>query len=164
MKDLLLDRKTKVEQAKSQNQHELDLQVLAGLLRRYDEILAEGYQANPPPPAPRKTEHSKRKPGRAKQNPARNLFDRFSQRKSAVLRFLYDFAVPFDHNQAERDLRMIKVQQKVSGCLRTEEGDHDVLSHSQLSLDPPKTRYGVVICTRSDAFRSSSHANFLTPI
>lgn len=122
MKDLLLDMKAQVEQAKTLGQNALELRVLAELLRRYEQILMEGYQANPPPPAPTKSEHSKRKPGRAKQSPARNLLDRFSQRKQAVLRFLYDFAVPFDNNQAERDLRMIKVQQKVSGCFRSEHG------------------------------------------
>lgn len=122
MKDLLLEMKAEVEQAKTLGRHDLDLLVLAKLLRRYDETLKEGYQANPPPPAPKKSEHGKRKPGRAKQSPARNLLDRFSQRKQAVLRFLYDFAVPFDNNQAERDLRMMKVQQKVSGCFRTEQG------------------------------------------
>jgi transposase len=122
MKDLLLDMKAEVERAKALGLHELDLLVLAGLLRRYDEILAEGYLAHPPPAAPKKSEQGKRKPGRAKQSPARNLLDRLCGGKWAVLRFLHDFAVPFDNNQAERDLRMIKVQQKISGCFRTEEG------------------------------------------
>jgi transposase len=117
MKELRLQMKAAVERAKALGQHELDLLVLARLLRRYDAILAEGYQANPPPPPPQK-----RTPGRPKQSPARNLLDRLSQGKWAVLRFLHDFAVPFDNNQAERDLRMIKVQQKVSGCFRTEDG------------------------------------------
>lgn len=117
MKDLLLDMKAEVERAKAVGQHELDALVLARLLRRYDEILTAGYLANPPPPPPQK-----RKPGKLKQSPARNLLDRLSQEKWAVLRFLLDFAVPFDNNQAERDLRMIKVQQKVSGCFRTEDG------------------------------------------
>ena len=122
MKEVLLDMKAEVERAKALGQHEVDVLVLAGLLRRYEEILAEGYLANPPPPAPSKSEPSKRAPGRAKQSPARNLLDRLSGGKWAVLRFLLDFAVPFDNNQAERDLRMIKVQQKVSGCFRTEQG------------------------------------------
>ncbi len=122
MQELLLDMKAEVERAKALGQHALDVLVLAGLLRRYEEILAEGYLANPPPRAPSKSEQSQRKPGRPKQSPARNLLDRLSGGKWAVLRFLLDFAVPFDNNQAERDLRMIKVQQKVSGCFRTEEG------------------------------------------
>jgi transposase len=117
MKDLLLEMKAEVERAKTLGQHELDVLVLARLYRRYDEILTEGYLANPPPSPPQK-----RPPGRAKQSPARNLLDRLSQRKWAVLRFLHDFAVPFDNNLAERDLRMIKVQQKVSGGFRTEVG------------------------------------------
>jgi transposase len=117
MKELLLLMKAEVEQAKALGQHELAVLVLAGLLRRYDELLREGYQANPPPPPPKKPTR-----GRPKQSPARNLLDRLSQQKWAALRFLHDFAVPFDNNQAERDLRMIKVQQRVSGCFRTQEG------------------------------------------
>jgi transposase len=117
MKDLLLSMKAEVERAKALGQHELDVLVLAHFLRRYDEILTQGYQANPPPPPPEKPTR-----GRPKQSPARNLLDRLSQGKWAVLRFLHDFAVPFDNNQAERDLRMIKIQQKVSGCFRTEDG------------------------------------------
>ena len=117
MKDLLLEMKAEVEQAKAAGQQEVEVQELARLLRRYDEILEEGYKANPTPPPP-----EKRTRGRPKQSPARNLLDRLSQGKWAVLRFLHDFAVPFDNNQAERDLRMIKVQQKVSGGFRTEGG------------------------------------------
>lgn len=122
MKEFLLDMKAEKERAQALGQHVLEVQVLARLLYHYDELLAEGYLANPPPAPPKKSEQGKRKPGRAKQNPARNLLDCFSQGKWAVLRFLLDFTVPFDNNQAERDLRMIKVQQKVSGCFRTEQG------------------------------------------
>ena len=122
MKDLLLEMKAEVERAKALGQNALDILILARLLRSYDKILAQGYLANPPPPTPSKSEYSKRTPGRPKQSPARNLLDRLSQGKWTALRFLHDFAVPFDNNQAERDLRMIKVQQKVSGSFRTDEG------------------------------------------
>jgi transposase len=122
MKDLLLEMKACVEQAKASGLGELDRPLFSRLLRRYDEILAEGYQASPPPGPRRKSAQGKRLPGKIKQTPERNLLDRLSQGKWAGLRFLSDFAVPFDNNQAERDLRMVKVQRKISGCFRTPAG------------------------------------------
>jgi len=117
MKDLLLDMKRAVDTARAAGKRELEVLALGRFHRRYDLLLRQGYAANPPPPPPKKV-HG----GRTKQNPARNLLDRLSSHKWQVLAFLADFAVPFDNNQAERDLRMIKVQQKVSGCFRTEDG------------------------------------------
>lgn len=122
MKDLLLDMKEAVEQARVRGQPELETTVLTALLTRYDQMIQAGYQINPLVEKPPKTKQYKRLPGKPKQSPARNLLDRFSTRKWDVLRFLLDFSVPFDNNQAERDLRMIKVQQKVSGCFRTPDG------------------------------------------
>jgi transposase len=117
MKDLLLDIKAAVGQARDlgrQSLHPLEVQDWKA---RYAAVLAEGYQANPPDPPP---EVGRR--GRRKQSVARNLLDRLSKHQDAVLAFLDHFAVPFDNNLAERDLRMIKVQQKVSGCFRSEAG------------------------------------------
>ena len=117
MKDLLLDMKRAVDTAREAGKRELEVLALGRFHRRYDLLLRQGYAANPPPPPPKKV-HG----GRTKQNPARNLLDRLSSHKWQVLAFLADFAVPFDNHLAERDLRMVKVQQKVSGCFRTEQG------------------------------------------
>ena len=85
---------------------------------RYRALLAEGYAANPPPArAPGGPTR-----GRLKQSKARNLLDRPATHEAEVLAFLHDWGVPFDNNQAERDLRMLKVQQKVSGTFRDASG------------------------------------------
>ncbi len=117
MKTLLLDIKTAVDQARALGLTSLHPLEVADWKAQYVALLAEGYQANPPDPPP---EVGRR--GRRKQSAARNLLDRLSTHQEAVLLFLDNFAVPFDNSLAERDIRMVKVQQKVSGCFRSPAG------------------------------------------
>jgi transposase len=84
-----------------------------GLLGRYREILAKGHAANPPPPG---RSGQRRRP---KRPPAVCLLQRLDTHRDEVCRFLVDLRVPPTNNQAERDLRMVKLQQKISGCWRT---------------------------------------------
>ena len=89
------------------------------LRTRYDTILSKAEAGNPPRP---------RRPGtrgRVKQSPACNLIRRLRERRNEVLRFLTDRRVPFDNNQAERDLRIPKLKQKAFGCFRSDTGTGD---------------------------------------
>jgi transposase len=117
MKTLLLESKAAVDQARALGLPSLHPLEVADWKAQYVALLAEGYQANPPDPPP---EVGRR--GRRKQSAARNLLDRLSTHQEAVLLFLDNFAVPFDNSLAERDIRMVKVQQKVSGCFRSPAG------------------------------------------
>jgi transposase len=85
---------------------------------RYFEILAAGYAAQPPPPV---SAPGKRK-GKPKQSKAKNLLDALLLRAEQVLALLDDLRIPFTNNQAERDLRWAKVQQKISGTFRSATG------------------------------------------
>jgi transposase len=83
---------------------------------RYQTIIDEGWRANPPPAA---TRPSGGRSGRQRRSKAANLLARLDDHREQVLRFATDFRVPFDNNQAERDIRMAKLQQKISGGWRT---------------------------------------------
>jgi hypothetical protein len=113
MAELLVDAKLVADRARAAGAGRVDDEVRARLHARYQRLLADGQAANPPPPA------SGRRRGRAPRSPAARLLARLDAHRDEVLRLLDDTRVPFDNNQAERDLRMVKLQQKISGCWRT---------------------------------------------
>jgi transposase len=125
MKKLLLEIKAAVDTAKELNGNCLANSVLKSFEHRYQQILFDGYAANPPP----KVEHANRtsagtgrKRGRVKQSEPLNCLDRLKNYSKETLAFMYDFDVPFDNNLSERDIRMMKLRLKISGTFRSKLG------------------------------------------
>jgi transposase len=114
----LLQESWRLARAAKQENRELDENKLLALERRYDEILRQGEAEWRKGKQREKTGPR----GRKSKSKAANLGERFHLHKHAILRFLRDARVPFDNNQAERDIRMVKVKEKVSGTFRTWRG------------------------------------------
>jgi transposase len=115
LKTVLGEIKQAVDTARGQGLTALPAETKHVFARRYDSVLEAGFQANPRP-AP------SGKRGRPKLGKAGSLLQRLREHKEETLAFMHDFAVPFDNNQAERDIRMTKVREKISGCFRTTTG------------------------------------------
>jgi transposase len=122
MKALLLEIKVAVDIAREGGRTKLRPCLAKEFLRKYDESIGQAKQLYGP---------LQRKRGRSKQPraeesviraAARKLACRLDEKREEILLFMRDLSVPFDNNQSERDLRMLKVKQKISGCFRTEGG------------------------------------------
>ena len=113
----LLDAKREVDDARALGELSLKASRVTYFDRRYSRLLRAGRDELPVLPATKN-----RKRGRKKQHKVKNLHDRLVNHKKEVLAFLYDFSLPFDNNLAERDVRMVKVKQKISGCFRSDQG------------------------------------------
>lgn len=117
MIDLLYEIKRRKETLVQAEIAAMQMEDLAVYEDRYRTIIKIGLAQNPPAPPP-----LEKKRGRVKQSKTRNLLDRLDTKRNAVLAFMHDFQVPFTNNEAERAIRMIKNQQKVSGSFRSLEG------------------------------------------
>lgn len=121
-KKLLLDMKKVRDKALLSNKDEVSYYHRHKFDMEYDAIIKTAYKENPLPETPMK------KRGRKKKSKVLNLICRLDNYKGSVCLFIKNLCVPFDNNQAERDLRMVKVKTKVSGCFRSEEGAQEYLT------------------------------------
>ena len=121
---LLLEIKAAAERARDASLGQLGEEMQAKFTKRYDRLVRRAERINPPPvkekadPALPKFKVARGK----RRSPVRPLITRLRARREEVLRFMTDLTVPFDNNGSERDIRMVKLQQKIGGCFRTPEG------------------------------------------
>jgi transposase len=115
MHDLLLKILSIVEDNKNSGREELSRYHLKSFEAQYQQIITAGKKLH----GHRGELEQTGLRGRKKQRKGKNLLDRLDKNRSQVLGFMYDFSIPFTNNRAERDIRMQKVKEKISGCFRT---------------------------------------------
>ena len=115
MKNLLIEIKKEVDLSWN-TANSLTLDKIEAFEKRYAKILADGFKEDY---IANSESYSKEK---SKKSTSLNLLNRLSGYKDQILAFMYDFDIPFDNNLAERDLRMTKVKQKISGTFRSKDG------------------------------------------
>jgi transposase len=114
MAGVLVDAKRRTDAARAAERVELPARQRSTIRARYDTIVADALAANPPPPNGRKRNRT--------EKIGYNLAVAFQDHKHEILHFVDDLATPFDNNQSERDLRMARLQTKISGCFRSARG------------------------------------------
>ena len=119
--DLLLEMKKIKDKAVEAGKESLSYYHYHKFDKRYNELIKQARGENPLPVV------TEKKRGRKKKGKILALVERLDNHKASVCLFIHNFMVPFDNNQAERDIRMIKVKTKVSGCFRSEDGARDYL-------------------------------------
>jgi transposase len=143
MDRLLRDLHRAVTVATDAGHDHLHVLQLAGYRAAYEQIIATGHHENP-----LNTIRTGQR-GFISQTPARNLLCRLDSHREDVLRFAHDFRVPFDNNLVERDIRMVKLQQKISGCWRTSTGANQFLAlRAYLSTARKQGRQALDVLTR----------------
>jgi len=133
---LLLDAREAVEKAIAKGRKRLDPKTLHSIRVRYGKLISAGWAAN--------EKATSRTKGKWYENSGVNLLARLDQYSEDVLRFTIDFSVPFSNNQAERDIRMVKLQQKISGSWRTKAGADDFCAIRSYVSTMKKNGYDVL--------------------
>lgn len=108
-----------VKQSKLDGKSTLEVLEISKFELEFQTIIDSGYHANPEPEIDPNLAKSR---GRPKHSKPLNLILRLDLERKQVLGFIYDFVVPFDNNLAERDIRMVKLKQKISGSCRSVNG------------------------------------------
>lgn len=120
LRKLLLETKEAAQAAHEAGEKQLSKRKQSAVLRRYAELVREAEKLNPALEQEQEEDPAKEK--QTTQLTPRKLINRLQKKGDEILRFMTDLTVPFDNNGSERDLRMVKLSQKISGCFRTEDG------------------------------------------